>query len=150
MTESKAKKAGDKEAAERLERIEARLKEMLTDVGQRQQLLDKPPSVLLEGVERWYSAMEAARFFSRSNQWMYDNLKQGRFKYADGTPIVPHYDVPKTEHNRPPARFNLPLIKDIALSCYRSGFVKYDELKVILRRVAQAEIGEVILFEEGA
>lgn len=154
MAESKAKTAGDKAAAQRLEQIEARLAQMLNDVGKRKELLDQPPSVLLEGVERWYSAVEASRFFNRSNQWMYDNLKDGRFKYADGSAIIPHYDVPKVfnektgKWNRPPARFNLALIKDIALSCYRSGFVKYDELKVILRRVAQAEVGEVILFDE--
>jgi hypothetical protein len=148
MTESKAKAVGDQVAAKRLKLIQARLNEMLGDLDRRKELLDRPSSVLLEGVERWYSATEAARFFGRSNQWMYENLKSGRFKYANGDPIVPHYDVPKTESNRPPARFNLTLIKDVALSCYRSGFVKYDELKVILHRIAQAEVGEIVLLED--
>jgi hypothetical protein len=39
-------------------------------------------------------------------------------------------------------RFTLPVIREIALSCYRLGNFKEDELKTVLTRIFVAEFGE--------
>jgi hypothetical protein len=110
-------------------------------------LQEMPDSVLVAGVEKWYSAAETARFFSRSNQWLYDRLKKHKFRYANGDEIIPHYEGDAAVE-RPRARFTLELIKEMAASCYRAGTVKMPELTIILRRVAQAEMGELVTGEE--
>ncbi len=93
--------------------------------------------------ERWYSVTEAARFFSRSNQWMYDRFRNGKFTYQDGSPILP---VMVGDGPRPRRRLNLYLLREITFSCYRSGVVKWQERNVILRRLAEAKF-EGTLFD---
>ena len=41
---------------------------------------------LLEGVEKSYSTSQAAKFFGRSNQWLYWGLREGIFTYKNGDP----------------------------------------------------------------
>lgn len=132
--------------ADKTEVIKARLAELGVALELTEQLMNKSSSVMLSGVDRWYSASEAARFFNRSPAWIYDRLARKKFHYANGEEIAPHYDGDPNV-KRPRARFNLELIREIALSCYRSGTVKYEELELIMTRVGRATIGEVI-FEE--
>lgn len=134
-------------AAEQAEKIRQRLAELEVAHKYAEELMTMSDAALLTGVERWYSAPEAARFFSRSSQWIYDRLKKHKFRYTDGTEIIPIYDG-DPDVVRPRARFNLELIREMALSCYRSGTVKYPELQVIFRRVAQAALGEAIFEDE--
>jgi hypothetical protein len=91
---------------------------------------------LVSGIKRWYSAAETAKFFARTSAWIYDRLNRGKFTYEDGSPIVPRKvgDGP-----RPRMRFDSELIREIAQSMYRDGTVKFIELEVILRRLADAE-----------
>lgn len=110
----------------------------LNDLYQKQcELLALPETSLVAGYERWYSAAETSRFFNRTSAWIYDRLAKGKFKYEDGTPIKPRLegDGPK-----PRMRFNPEIIREMALSCYRSGTVKWLELQVIMRRIAESEL----------
>lgn len=97
------------------------------------------------GVVPFYSTIEAAQFFDRTEQWMYWGLgrdaKKGTgpiFIYPDGTPIEPER-VGDPETGR--RRFTLPIIKEILLSSYRRGNIEPEELKKILRRIRINELG---------
>lgn len=103
-------------------------------------------SDLLAGVDKVYNTEDAAAFFpgksgkdgkSKSDQWMYWGLRNKVFIYADGTPIEPQR-IGKGQRRR----FTLPIIREIALSCYRRGNLKEDELKEVFRRILIAEYGE--------
>ena len=92
---------------------------------------------LLYGVEKVYSTSKAAAFFGRSNQWMYWGLRNGIFTYKDGSAILPER-IGKGGRRR----FTLPIIREIALSCYRRGNIKEDELYEIMAKILLAEFGE--------
>lgn len=91
---------------------------------------------LLDGVERVYSTSRAAAFFGRSNQWMYWGLRNGIFVYKNGDPILPER-IGKGGRRR----FTLPLIREIALSCYRRGNISEEELQAIMAKILIAEFG---------
>jgi hypothetical protein len=98
--------------------------------------------MLMAGVEKVYSTSKAAEFFGRSTQWMYWGLRpdpktgETPFAYKDGTPILP--ERIGTMGKR---RFTLPLIKEIALCCYRRGSFTEDELEGIMEKILLAEFG---------
>lgn len=101
---------------------------------------------LLSGVDKIYNTEDAAAFFpgksgkdghSKSDQWMYWGLRNNIFVYSDGSSIEPHL-IGKGKRRR----FTLPVIREIALSCYRRGNLKEDELKEVFRRILIAEYGE--------
>ena len=92
---------------------------------------------LTDGVQKVYSTARAAAFFGRSNQWLYWGLRKGIFTYKDGTPIDPERVGPMGKR-----RFTLPIIREIALSCYRRGNLSEDELQAIMERILLAEFGE--------
>ena len=92
---------------------------------------------LTEGVQKVYSTSRAAAFFGRSNQWLYWGLRTGIFTYKDGSPIEPERVGPIGKR-----RFTLPIIREIALSCYRRGNLSEDELQIIMERILLAEFGE--------
>lgn len=142
---TRAQQEATTRASEKRERIVARLKELNVSKKRMVAIMEMPDATLMAGVERWYSAAETARFFSRSNQWLYERLKKHKFRYANGDEIKP-FMVKGGKRDR--ARFTLDIIREMALSCYRNGTVKDPELKMILRRVAQAEVGEVIFDPE--
>jgi hypothetical protein len=91
---------------------------------------------LLDGVKKVYSTSRAAAFFGRSNQWLYWGLREGHFTYKDGSPILPEREGPMGKR-----RFTLPLIREIALSCYRRGNLTEDDLQVIMEKILLAEFG---------
>lgn len=93
---------------------------------------------LVAGIERWYSTAEAAAFFDRSSQWLYDRWKKGKLTLADGSPIPVHRigDGPRATR-----RYTLDTIAEIAQSLYRAGTLKMPELKIVLRRVLEAREG---------
>lgn len=145
-SQTRARLEGQRWALEKRTRIESRLDQLLGNYERQKELLDMQESTLMAGIERWYSAAEAARFFNRSNQWIYDRLNKGKFRYRNGDPIVPIYT--NTDGKKPRARFTLELIREMALSLHRDGPVKMDELTVIMSRVAAAELGEVLYTDD--
>lgn len=99
--------------------------------------------LLMDGVEKVYSTKSAAAFFGRSTQWIYWGLRKDPetgeqvFTYKDGTPIQP---VRVGKGGR--RRFTLPIIREIALSCYRRGNINESELQEVMARILVAEFGE--------
>lgn len=91
---------------------------------------------LMGGAEKIYSTSKAAAFFGRSNQWLYWGLRNAIFTYKDGTPILPER-IGKGGRRR----FTLPLLREIALSCYRRGNLKEDELQQVMAKILVAEFG---------
>lgn len=104
-------------------------------------VVDESPTAtaqeMLAGVERVYSTSEAAKFFGKSNQWLYWGMRNNIFTQPSGATIEPER-IGKGGRRR----FTLPVIRDIALSCYRRGNLKEPELKDIMVRIARAEQGE--------
>ncbi len=93
---------------------------------------------LLGGIERWYSVAEMVRFFGRTTQWYYEREGLEKFRHRDGTLIVPMMaGGPKRQIRR----FNLETIQQIALSMYRDGNIKWDELIVVYNRIAASVTG---------
>lgn len=140
--QTRASQESQQWSVEKRAQIEARLNELTVSLENQRKILEMPTAMLVAGIERWYSAAETARFFGRTNQWIYERLRNEKFRYKDGTPIRG-----VTAENGW-ARFNLDIIREIALSCYRSGTVKRPELEVILSRLQQAEVGEVLFDPE--
>jgi hypothetical protein len=89
-------------------------------------------------VDPIFSTSEAAEFFDRSNQWLYWGLREKVFVRSDGTPIDPDRIGDPVSGRR---RFTIPIIKEIAKSCYRRGNLTPDQLKSVMRRVRYAELG---------
>jgi hypothetical protein len=98
--------------------------------------------LLLSDVEKVYSTSRAAEFFGRSTQWIYWGLRNDPetgapvFVYKNGTPILP--ERVGTMGKR---RFTLPIIREIALCCYRRGNLTEDELEAVMARILLAEFG---------
>ncbi len=120
-------------------KLEARVRELVEFHERKKELYALPDASLVAGVKRWYSAREAATFFSRSSTWIYNRLEKKQFTYEDGTPIVPRRvgNGPK-----PRMRFDLQVIRDMAESCFRDGIVSMTELRVIFRKVLESEYEE--------
>jgi hypothetical protein len=107
-----------------------------------------PPAPEDHGTEKFYSSKEVATFFGKSTQWLYWGMKtkdaDGNpvdpiFLYPDGTPIEP-MKIGKGERRR----YTLPIIREMAYSCYRRGNLKEDELKIVLARIKQAEKDKLV------
>jgi hypothetical protein len=92
---------------------------------------------LMHGVEKVYSTSQAAQFFGKSNQWLYWGLRKGIFTYKNSEPILP--ERVGTMGKR---RFTLKIIREIALSCYRRGNLREDDLHAIMAKILLAEYGE--------
>jgi hypothetical protein len=81
------------------------------------------------GVEPTYSAREAAALLGRSYSWLDQRVRNDQFVLRDGTVVRPL---------RTPGgyrRFSLGMLEDIALSCYRHGWFRMDELKFTYREL---------------
>lgn len=141
VAELRARQESRQCADQKVARTEEALSKLVAISEKRREILALPDSSLVAGIDRWYSAAEAAAFFGRTPAWMYDRLTKEKFRYTDGTPIKPKLDG---DGPKPRMRFNLDIIGQIALSMYRSGTVKMKELKVIRRRIQEAEFEEDI------
>jgi hypothetical protein len=86
--------------------------------------------------ERFYGTGDVAKFFGKSVQWVYRGLRTNVFTRADGSPIEPI----RTAGNRGKRGFTVPMLRDIARSCYRRGTLgegEYLDLLVVLARAEQ-------------
>jgi hypothetical protein len=94
------------------------------------------PIIAALGVEPTYSAREAAALLGRSYSWLDQRLRKDQFVLPDGTVLQPL---------RTPGgyrRFTLEMLKDIALSSYRRGWVSFGELKSIFFKLAKDAYGD--------
>jgi hypothetical protein len=122
-------------------KIEARLEQLELSKARLDAIIGMSDSALVAGVERWYSGAETARFFGRTSSWIYERIANKKFTHTDGTLVEPVL-VDGT------MRFTLDIIREIALSMYRRGTIKMPELQLVLRRITQAEVGEVVFEDE--
>lgn len=83
--------------------------------------------------QRLYSALQAAVIFGQSPQWVHRGLRHNHFTRADGSPIVP------IETGRGGPRFTVPMLREIALSCFRLGWIGEDALLDLLTVLDCAE-----------
>jgi hypothetical protein len=84
------------------------------------------------GLEPTYSAREAAALLGRSYSWLDQRVRNDEFVLPDGTVVRPL---------RTPGgyrRFTTTMLRDMAFSSYRHGWVKMDRLKSTLRELAMA------------
>jgi hypothetical protein len=84
------------------------------------------------GLEPVYSAKAASRLLGRSYSWLDQRLRAGEFTLRDGTTVQPL---------RTPGgyrRFSLPMLEDIAVSGYRSGWFSMDELEFAIGELLTA------------
>jgi len=84
--------------------------------------------------EKFYSTGEVAKLFGKSDQWCYWAMRNGVFTRPDGTVIEP---IRLGKNGR--RRFTIPVIREIARSCYRRGNLSETELEEILVELSQAE-----------
>ncbi len=84
--------------------------------------------------EKYYGTGEVARFFGKSDQWVYWAMRTGVFTDKDGTPIEP-MRIGKNGRRR----FTLPVLRAMARACYRRGIVSEDELLNLLAVLAREE-----------
>lgn len=91
-------------------------------------VVEAAPPALTGTVEKSYSSAEVVGFFDKSKQWLYWGMRTKDasgatttpvFVYQDGTPIEP---VKVGKGNR--RRYTLPIIREMALACYRRGNLK--------------------------
>jgi hypothetical protein len=136
----RARREVDAGLQEKQDRIGARLAALQRNYERQREIFSLPDASLVDGIERWYSAAEAATFFSRTSAWIYDRIGKKKFRYKDGTLITP---VMVGDGPKPRMRFNLDIIREIAMSMYRDGTVKINEMNVIMKRIAHAEFEEI-------
>ncbi|MEW2481720.1 hypothetical protein AB0876_19215 [Mycobacterium sp. NPDC049093] len=84
--------------------------------------------------EKFYSTSEVAKLFGKSNQWCYWAMRNNVFTRPNGTIIEP---VRLGKSGR--RRFTIPVLREMARSCYRRGNLGENELATILVELAQAE-----------
>lgn len=82
--------------------------------------------------EKYYSTAEVARFFGKSNQWVYWAMRTGVFTDKDGSRIEP-MRIGKNGRRR----FTIPVLRSMARACYRRGIVTEDELLNLLGALAR-------------
>ena len=88
------------------------------------------------GAEPTYSAREAAALLGRSYSWLDQRLRRGQFVLPDGTVVRPL---------RTPAgyrRFTTEMLKEIALSSYRSGWFSMKTVRSTFGELAMAAYRE--------
>lgn len=95
---------------------------------------DVPPPTAERVGERFYSTGEVAAFFGKSVQWVYWAMRTGVFTRPDGAPIEP-MRVGKNGRRR----FSVPVLRDMARSCYRRGILTENELLDLLAVLDCAE-----------
>ena len=79
-----------------------------------------------------YSAREAAARLGRSYSWPDQRLRGDKFVLPDGTQVEPR------KNGRWYRRFTLAMLEDIALSSFRHGLFRMDELKSTNRELLMA------------
>jgi hypothetical protein len=79
-----------------------------------------------------YSDREAAARLGRSYSWPDQRLRGDKFVLPDGTQVEPR------KNGRWYRRFTLAMLEDIALSSFRHGWFRMDELKFTYRELLMA------------
>lgn len=92
------------------------------------------PFAEIEVGQKYFSTGQVAEIFGKSAQWVYWGLRDRVFAYPNGSPIEP--ERVGTNGRR---RFTIPVIREMARSCYRRGTLGEGGLRDILAELARAE-----------
>lgn len=84
--------------------------------------------------EKFYSTAEVAEIFGQTDRWVYGGMRKEIFTYPDGSVIEP-----ARVGKRGLRRFTLPVIRDMAWSCYRRGILSDAQLKELLTELRRAD-----------
>ncbi len=82
--------------------------------------------------ERFYSTGEVARIFGKSDHWVSRGLRENVFTYPDGSPIEP---IRIGQGGR--RRFTVPVLCEMARSCYRRGTLTEQQLASLLAELSR-------------
>jgi hypothetical protein len=93
---------------------------------------DPAAQLAARGIEPTYGAREAAAMLGRSYSWLDQSLRDNKFTLPDGTKVEPRRTAGGYR------RFTLAMLEDIALSSYRLGWFRMDELKSTYRELLMA------------
>lgn len=112
--------------------------------------------------ERYYNTYGAAWFFGKSEQWVYYNLRHGKFRWpgpkdelgkpqkdSEGNEILGDLIEPRTVGRGKKRQYTLPIIKAMAISAYERGIMKKGQLAECLVRIDQETSGDGSLPEKG-
>ena len=100
---------------------------------------DSVTQITALGLERTYSAREAAALLGRSYSWLDQRLRRGQFVLPDGAPVRPLRTAGGYR------RFTTAMLRDIATSSYRQHWFPMGHLKSTYRQLliaAYRETGE--------
>lgn len=86
--------------------------------------------------EKYFSTGQVAKIFGKSAQWVYWGMRDQIFTYPNGSVIQPNR-LGKNGRRR----FTIPIVREMARSCYRRGTLGEEGLKDILAALARAEEG---------
>ena len=84
--------------------------------------------------EKFFSTGEVATFFGMSVQWVYWGMREEIFTYPDGSIIEP---IRIGKNGR--RRFTIPVLREMARSCYRRGTLSEERLEAVLAELSRAE-----------
>jgi hypothetical protein len=93
---------------------------------------DPTAQIAALGIERTYSAHEAAALLGRSYSWLDQRVRAGQFVMPDGTAVQPL----RTSGGY--RRFTIAVLRDVATSSYRQHWFSMEELKLVFRELAMA------------
>lgn len=97
---------------------------------------DQQPCDMTSVGEKFYSSREVAGFFGKSVQWVYRGMREKIFTYPDGSVIEPI-----RIGTRGRCRFTLPVLRDMARSCYRRGNLSEEQLEELLVELTSEDKG---------
>lgn len=89
-------------------------------------------SAVFEVGERFYSTGEVARIFGKSDHWVSRGLRENVFTHPDGSPIEP---IRIGRGGR--RRFTVPVLCEMARSCYRRGTLTEQQLASLLAELSR-------------
>jgi hypothetical protein len=97
-------------------------------------MMPADPTTLIAalGVERTYSAHEAAALLGRSYSWLDQRVRNDEFVLPDGTVVRP-FRTPGGYR-----RFTLAMLKDIAICSRNHHWFSWEKLQTTLRELAVA------------
>jgi hypothetical protein len=90
-------------------------------------------SGVFEVGERFYSTGEVAQIFGKSDHWVSRGLRENVFTYPDGSPIEP-IRIGKGGRRR----FTVPVLCEMARSCYRRGTLTEQQLASLLAELSRS------------
>ena len=95
---------------------------------------DRQSHAMIQPEERYFSTAEVAARFGKSPQWVSRGLREGHFRYADGSEVEPLRISPGGRR-----RFSVAMLRAMAWSAYRRGSLSPQQLEEMLADLSGSE-----------